>query len=1054
MKKLLLTLCAVLIGLSSAHAVDYYLIGGFNSWTLKQTNCKFTEQGDGTYVLDYKGTLTSGFKINDGTWGATYNYGAQNSAKLTVGQPYTVWANSNSGNIETSDGGSINNPHIVFTPSQNTLLITGEQKQAVTIYGIHGDIFGDSSWSTENMTEDNGNWVLNKTINAGAFGIKAMDKDTGNQTGWYSTNNASDAVIEVGKEVTCVLNGNTNFSIAAGTYTFTFNPKTLKLTVTGTSTGETPEVDPYASWWVNVMGSFAGGDNTDTAPSTQPVDGIASFTNLALGTAVIEIKTWDGSTDGYYSNGSTPIPVGQWVELGDAQGVRSAIAGATDNSVYNIQFNVKNNEVYIELVSGGSDEPTPTPTFPEKLYMMGDVNGYAWATDKGIETTGVEGVYTWTGVVVNDNNGVGYVNFGTVLGSNWDAVNAGNRYGAPGENTPLNADKEGTVTLYAVPNAGDCQSWAITPGTYDFTVDLNKMTISIKADESDQPVEPEPDYGEEIDATFNFASLTDIQSYNKEFPNVDKWTTPTGSTPNNEINGMVFTSDGINFVATTGTGTTSPKVYNYSTTNYDLRVYSNNILTISAPEGYKLTEIILTCSSSNTYISKLALVSGEAGSLTNNSNDKTMTWIPGDASVNSVKIYNPNTSTSPQRVANITVKAVKIEGGEEPTPEVPEIDWVVKGSFDEWGEGLKFTSEENGVYSTETIAKLQEFKLVNDGTWYGYDGTGNAPLNTEFSIAAGDNYGNVKFGETGYVKDAVISFNPSTRKVKVTGTWVDEAPVLYFMCEASDWKANESYKLSTTDGNIYTITLDSFAAGAGFKIAAASWSPEYTTNNMNMSNGTYDIVGGNNMGLSVTLSNVTFTLNISEKKFTVNGVAGKVEVPTTLYIIGNLNNKDWAADNTIELKPVVNEEGQVEKGKFYGNAITIDNAGSGDGYFAFCTQTGSGSGDWSGLGTRYGAESKDLPIAGTTASATQKLAITGDNFSFMIPAGEYDFVVSFDAQGNGTVQVGEAGTLGVDGIAAEDGEAVYFNLQGQKVLNPERGIYVKVQNGKAVKVVK
>ena len=57
---------AALTGFSS-YAIDYYLIGGFNNWSLKQANCKFNDQGDGTYVLDYNGTLTSGFKINDGT---------------------------------------------------------------------------------------------------------------------------------------------------------------------------------------------------------------------------------------------------------------------------------------------------------------------------------------------------------------------------------------------------------------------------------------------------------------------------------------------------------------------------------------------------------------------------------------------------------------------------------------------------------------------------------------------------------------------------------------------------------------------------------------------------------------------------------------------------------------------------------------------------------------------------------------------------------------------------------------------------------------------------
>ena len=43
----------------------------------------------------------------------------------------------------------------------------------------------------------------------------------------------------------------------------------------------------------------------------------------------------------------------------------------------------------------------------------------------------------------------------------------------------------------------------------------------------------------------------------------------------------------------------------------------------------------------------------------------------------------------------------------------------------------------------------------------------------------------------------------------------------------------------------------------------------------------------------------------------------------------------------------------------------------------------------------------------------------------------------------------------VEGIEAEvDGEAEYFNLQGVKVQNPEKGIFIRVQNGKAVKIVK
>ena len=49
----------------------------------------------------------------------------------------------------------------------------------------------------------------------------------------------------------------------------------------------------------------------------------------------------------------------------------------------------------------------------------------------------------------------------------------------------------------------------------------------------------------------------------------------------------------------------------------------------------------------------------------------------------------------------------------------------------------------------------------------------------------------------------------------------------------------------------------------------------------------------------------------------------------------------------------------------------------------------------------------------------------------------------------------EAGSGAVEEVlAADDSEAVYYNLQGVRVLNPERGIFVKVVGGKATKVVK
>jgi hypothetical protein len=42
---------------------------------------------------------------------------------------------------------------------------------------------------------------------------------------------------------------------------------------------------------------------------------------------------------------------------------------------------------------------------------------------------------------------------------------------------------------------------------------------------------------------------------------------------------------------------------------------------------------------------------------------------------------------------------------------------------------------------------------------------------------------------------------------------------------------------------------------------------------------------------------------------------------------------------------------------------------------------------------------------------------------------------------------------GIEDVNAEDAEVEYYNLQGVKVENPEKGIYIMKQGGKTSKVV-
>ena len=84
---------------------------------------------------------------------------------------------------------------------------------------------------------------------------------------------------------------------------------------------------------------------------------------------------------------------------------------------------------------------------------------------------------------------------------------------------------------------------------------------------------------------------------------------------------------------------------------------------------------------------------------------------------------------------------------------------------------------------------------------------------------------------------------------------------------------------------------------------------------------------------------------------------------------------------------------------------------------------------------------------GYTALEGNTLTLTarGDNYSV--------YAMKDGVKSAAKTIVADAAT-GIAGIEAENGEAVYFNLQGVRVQNPENGVFIRVQNGKAVKIAK
>lgn len=88
------------------------------------------------------------------------------------------------------------------------------------------------------------------------------------------------------------------------------------------------------------------------------------------------------------------------------------------------------------------------------------------------------------------------------------------------------------------------------------------------------------------------------------------------------------------------------------------------------------------------------------------------------------------------------------------------------------------------------------------------------------------------------------------------------------------------------------------------------------------------------------------------------------------------------------------------------------------------------------LGTEYelvGPEDfkRDMKIAADWTNVTVTVTINGEKVKMVCTAGEG----------------------AIEAIDADNTPAIYFNLMGQRVANPENGVFVRVQNGKATKVI-
>ena len=371
----------------------------------------------------------------------------------------------------------------------------------------------------------------------------------------------------------------------------------------------------------------------------------------------------------------------------------------------------------------------------------------------------------------------------------------------------------------------------------------------------------------------------------------------------------------------------------------------------------------------------------------------------------------------------------------------------------------KFTySAATGAYTLhlDSFKADSNFKVVVDGNWLDYT---NGPVESGAEYVLSDTGLNNSV-LTGAATDVNFSYVVASKKLTVTYKTGDEPVVppvvggdypasMLLIGDATGWLDGNEVTMTTVSDGVYTYTID-LAKGANFRFMSAENAGWDSTDQWGGAEGDYTnvdaVIGSNTLvkgkgnflapeagkfTVKVDLVNMTMTLTKDGDEPIVPPVTD--ELPAKVYLVGAVT--DWA----------VNDAYLFTKN---GNVYTLE-CEMPEGAWKIW----NGTWDWSFGSQAEVANGVDTDAwfnAGEGADYTTAAAIVGKIglITLTVTDGSAVEGSAIPAVLNVTVD-----TSAVAEVEVAEGEAVYFNLQGQKVANPENGIYVKVVNGKATKVV-
>lgn len=273
----------------------------------------------------------------------------------------------------------------------------------------------------------------------------------------------------------------------------------------------------------------------------------------------------------------------------------------------------------------------------------------------------------------------------------------------------------------------------------------------------------------------------------------------------------------------------------------------------------------------------------------------------------------------------------------------------------------------------------------------------------------------------------------------------DDYNRLFIIGEATPggWSLDDAQALlaKPSTPNVYTGTL--FLKNTGdFKfMSVPEWGNlEYglPTDATNPVSGDFKLASGNNdegyLKLSVATT-ANYYIEIDTENMTGSITLSPYQSSnieyTSLYLIGDATKGGWSADAGTPLYQ------SKDTPYVYSNEVELKNGT----FKIFHAVKGAGSFD-----SKY-YFFRDADNAGKISTdGTGDLQWSIDNEGF--------YNVTVDTN-NDTIDIAFVGTDSIVDIIASDDDttAVYYNLQGQKVANPNRGVYIKVAGNKAEKIV-